>query len=237
MFFRQELNQITMMSEQERTVLDRCSIVRESHGRTSGSDTSDSVILGVRRHDPVRWQEFCVIYTPILTAYLRKHRLGEDEADEVLQEILVRLLVKIDTYDRTRCRFRDWLFRVAHNAMVDSIRRRACYERALEGWARSKLSELESDRKRMEAYVVRLHHEKILEHALRVVESRVSPLVWACFVGRLIEDRPGIEIARKLGLTGSNAVFVNASKALKLVRAVCQEFDEDISDDLDSSLS
>jgi hypothetical protein len=89
----------------------------------------------------------------------------------------------------------------------------------------------------MEAYGIRIHHEKILEHALRVVQGKVTPLVWACFVGRLIEDRPGIEIARELGLSGSNAVFVNASKALALVRAVCAEFDEDISDDLDSGLS
>ena len=77
---------------------------------------------------------------------------------------------------------------------------------------------------------------KILHHALKSVRSRTSARTWACFEQRLLQDRPGAEIAKELGLEAS-AVFVNASRVLKRVRAVCQEFDEDLTDDDDHDLS
>ncbi len=47
---------------------------------------------------------------------------------------------------------------------------------------------------------------------------------------------PGALIAAELGLEPST-VFVNACRVLKRVRAVCEEFDEDMSHAFDSSLS
>jgi hypothetical protein len=60
--------------------------------------------------------------------------------------------------------------------------------------------------------------------------------VWACFEQRLLRDRPGALVARNLGLE-PGTVFVNTSRVLKQVRTVCQEFDEDLSDDFDSDVS
>jgi hypothetical protein len=51
-----------------------------------------------------------------------------------------------------------------------------------------------------------------------------------------LRDRPGAEIAEELDLE-PGAVFVNASRVLKKVRAVCEEFDEDLTNDDDSGLS
>ena len=93
-----------------------------------------------------------------------------------------------------------------------------------------------SDSVKMAEEWVKLHRTKILHHALETVRSRTSPRIWACFEQRLLRDRPGAEIAGELGLEPST-VFVNASRVLKQVRAVCQEFDEDLSDDFDSGLS
>ena len=92
-----------------------------------------------------------------------------------------------------------------------------------------------SDNLKMAETWVRIHREKILEHAMETVRARSSTRVWACFEQRLLRDRPGAEIARDLGLE-PNAVFVNASRVLKQVREVCQEFDEDLIDARDTSL-
>jgi hypothetical protein len=81
-----------------------------------------------------------------------------------------------------------------------------------------------------------LHLEKILEHALQVVRARVPSKSWACFEQRLLRDRPAAEIARDLKLE-PNAVYVNACRVLKKVRATCEEFDEDISHAFESDLS
>ena len=42
----------------------------------------------------------------------------------------MKLLGKIHTYDRAKCRFRSWLFSVAHHTLIDLARRRASYKKA-----------------------------------------------------------------------------------------------------------
>src|SRR5262249_19048724 len=100
----------------------------------SSMDTRLSVIVGVCQQDPDRWREFDAIYRPMLFAYLSKRGLKEFEASDVVQDIFVKLLGKIHTYDRAKCKFRAWLFSLAHNTLIDHARRRAAYQKALDGW-------------------------------------------------------------------------------------------------------
>jgi RNA polymerase sigma factor (sigma-70 family) len=202
----------------------------------SNTETRGSVILGACQKDPERWREFDSIYRPILFAFLRKRGLKEPEADEVAQDILVKLLAKIQSYDRSKCRFRTWLFSVAQNAFIDYIRRRAAHENAVKGWAAQMLRATTSDSHAMEEQWRRIHREKILGHALRTIRARVSSKAWTCFEQRLLRDRPASEIAAKLNCE-PNDVYVNACRVMKQVRAVCDEFDEDLSYDFQSDLS
>jgi RNA polymerase sigma-70 factor (ECF subfamily) len=194
----------------------------------TSTDTRVSVIVGVCRHESERWREFDTIYRPILLAFLRKRGLDESEASDVVQDIFVKLLGNIHTYDRTRCKFRTWLFSLAHNALIDRARRRAAYERALDGWAAHMLRATASESRKMEEEWVKLHRGRILEHALEEVRPRTSSKAWACFEQRLLRDRPAAAIAAELRIE-PNAVYVHASRVLKKIREVCAEFDEDIS--------
>jgi RNA polymerase sigma factor (sigma-70 family) len=200
-------------------------------------DTRGSVIVGVRENDPRRWSEFDAIYRPMLTAYLLKKGAGHADASEIVQDIFVKLVVKIHTYDPARCRFRTWLFRIAQNSFIDFIRRRNSYKKALQGWAEHMLREFETNSRALEQEWEMLHREKILKHALRTVRDQVFPNAWGCFVGRLIENRPAEEIAQELRMDTPNAVYVSACRVLKKIRAVCEEFDEDLGHDFDSPLS
>jgi RNA polymerase sigma factor (sigma-70 family) len=211
---------------------------RDIDGRNlmSNSDTRGSVILGVCQHDPEQWCEFDSIYRPILLAFLRKQRLNDSDANDVVQDIFVKLLSKIQTCDRKKYRFRSWLFSVAHNTLIDHARRRASQKKAAEGWVLSVLRATPTDSVKMAEEWIRMHRMKILHHALKNVRNRTSARTWACFEQRLLRDRPGAEIAAELGLEAST-VFVNACRVLKRVRTVCQEFDEDLTNDDDSDLS
>jgi RNA polymerase sigma-70 factor, ECF subfamily len=202
----------------------------------SNTDTRVSVIVGVCKHDPERWREFDSIYRPMLFAFLRKPGLQDFEANDVVQDIFVKLLAKIHTYEREKCKFRSWLFSVAHNTLIDRARRRASHRKALDGWDAKLLRATPSDSVKMAEEWVKIHRTKILRHALETVRLQTSPRVWSCFEQRLLRDRPGAEIAAEFGLE-PNAVFVNSCRVLKKIRAVCQEFDEDLSDVIDSSVS
>ena len=201
----------------------------------SSTDTRGSVILGVCQRDPERWREFDSIYRPMLFAFLRRQGLPDRDANDMVQEIFFKLLAKIQTFDRERCKFRTWLFAVAHHALVDEVRRRASYKKALDGWAANMLRASASDSLKMAEEWVTLHRSKILQHALETVRARTSPKSWACFEQRILRDRPGALIAAELEIEPST-VFVNAHRVLKRVRAVCLEFDEDMSDAHDSRL-
>ena len=66
----------------------------------STENTRVSVILGICQQDPERWREFDAIYRPILFGFLRKQGLNDVDANDVVQDIFVKLLGKIHTYDR-----------------------------------------------------------------------------------------------------------------------------------------
>jgi RNA polymerase sigma-70 factor (ECF subfamily) len=202
----------------------------------STTDTRVSVIIGVCRQDPERWREFDAIYRPMLFAYLRKRGLKEFEANDVVQDIFVKLLRGIHTYDRAKCQFRSWLFSLAHNTLIDHARRRAAYAKALDGWVVHVLRANPSESLRMAEEWVRIHREGILEHALKQVRARTSSQVWACFEQRLLRNRPAAEVAAELKLE-PKVVYVYASRVLKHVRTACKEFDEDISHAFESDVS
>ncbi len=210
--------------------------VNAGHQPMSSSETLVSLIVGVCQQDPERWRQFDAIYRPMLMEYLRRQRLPEFDADDVIEEIYVKLLGKIHTYDRARCSFRIWLFRVARNALIDHARRLASRKKALDGWVFNVLRATPSDSVRMEEEWTRLHRERILKHALKTVRARVSSRVWACFAQRVFQNHPAADIGRDLNLK-PNAVYVNACRVMKLVRTFCEDFDEDMSHAFESDLS
>ena len=126
----------------------------------SNSETLVSLIVGVCQQDPERWRQFDAIYRPMLLAYLRKQGLNEFDANDVVQDIFVKLLGKIHTYDREKCKFRTWLFSVAHNTLIDHARRLASRKKALDGWVLNVLRATPSDSVRMEEEWTMMHRER-----------------------------------------------------------------------------
>ena len=141
--------------------------IRDRKTLMSDTDTRVSIIVGVCQRDPERWREFDAIYRPMLLAFLRKQRLNEFDADDVVSDIFVKLLDKIHSYKREKYRFRSWLFAVAHNALIDMARRRASRKKAVDGWVAHVLGSTPSDSLKMAEEWVRLHRSKILAHAAR----------------------------------------------------------------------
>ena len=122
------------------------------------------------------------------------------------------------------------------NTLIDKARRRASYKKAVDGWVANVLRLTASDSSKLVDEWVKIHRTRILAHALETVRARTSPRVWKCFEKRLLRDQPGAEIAEELDLE-PNVVYVNAHRVLQRVRAVCDEFDEDLTNDDDSDLS
>jgi RNA polymerase sigma factor (sigma-70 family) len=196
--------------------------------------TRSTLLMGVRNPADARaWGEFVALYEPLLTAYVRKKGLGAEDARDVVQEVLARLVKTLPEFelDRQRGRFRSWLWRVCQSAMGDSARRRR-QARAEDAWL-NRLSEPrssdegESDEEREPPL-----RRRVLSFAPETVRARSRAKSWACFERHPLQRRPSAEVAGKLGLTAA-AVNVNCSRILERERRLCTDHLEGLADGLD----
>ena len=199
-------------------------------------DRTRSTLL-VKIRDPAdtgAWGEFVALYQPLLTAYVRKKGLGEEDVRDVVQDIFAKLVKSLPEFElaRHRGRFRTWLWQVCQSTVCDWARRRRRRSRAEDAWLK-RLSEApppgpgDSD-----AEWERLHRRRVLSFALERVRARSQPASWACFEGHLLLRKPSAVVARELGCS-ANAVNVNCSRILGRIRKFCAEHLEDLADGLE----
>jgi RNA polymerase sigma-70 factor (ECF subfamily) len=197
--------------------------------------TRSTLLMGVRNPADARaWGEFVNLYEPLLTAYIRKRGLREEDARDVVQEVFARLVKALPGFelDRQRGRFRTWLWQICQSALGDWARHRQRQARAEDAW----LDRLSEPRPASDADSygdwAGMHRRRILTFALETVRARSQPKTWACFERHLLQRRPSTDVATELGLKVT-AVNVNSSRILERVRKLCVEHLEGLADGLE----
>jgi RNA polymerase sigma-70 factor (ECF subfamily) len=90
-------------------------------------DTDDLATVARTRHDPSAFGDLYATYYPVVFGYCRR-KLGNDEmAADVTSQVFLRAMEALPRVrpDPTRpgSTFRSWLFTIAHNCVVDAVRR------------------------------------------------------------------------------------------------------------------
>jgi RNA polymerase sigma-70 factor (ECF subfamily) len=195
--------------------------------------TRPTLLARVRdRSDAESWREFYEYYQPLLLRYLRRQGLKDHAADDVIQDVLSRLLHSLPEFvlGGRPGRFRGYLWKVTFSALVDQARQVKARRHAEEQWVRRFLDADESASRKEQAEWDQMEQQHRLDIAMRRVHSVTSSKSWACFEQRLLHDRPAAAIAAELGIT-ANAVFVSASRVLKAVRAECDAVARELGDE------
>ncbi len=128
------------------------------------SETRLSLLMRVRDlADAASWNQFDEIYRPVIFGYLRSLGLEEHDAHELAQEVFQRLLAILPTFelDRTRGRFRTYLWKLTHNAMIDWVRRGKVRDRAEKEWGRRFCEMNESESRELEGIFRNRHRKRI----------------------------------------------------------------------------
>lgn len=88
-------------------------------------DDSDlaKLIRRAQERDPEAFDALVETYSPRLYGYLYRLTSHRDDADELLQEVFVRVVRNIERYAHDG-RFEAWLFRIATNLVRDNVRRK-----------------------------------------------------------------------------------------------------------------
>src|SRR5262245_42164463 len=80
-----------------------------------GSSTLLLLRLSVCPMDAEAWNQFVQRYSGIIYTWCRRCSLQDADARDVTQNVFAGLLRGLQTFDRSRVRFRSWLFRVVAN--------------------------------------------------------------------------------------------------------------------------
>jgi RNA polymerase sigma factor (sigma-70 family) len=183
--------------------------------------TTRASLLTQLREDPsdqAGWDEFVERYGPHIYRWCRQWKLQDADAEDVTQDILVKLTQKLRAfaYDPSRS-FRGWLKTVSHHAWRDFADSRRysqrdtgispVQERLLTLEAREDLAQ-----KLEEAFDLEL-----LEAAKVRVRLRVAPHTWEAFRLMAVERLPVAEVAARVQLQVA-MVYVAKSKVQKMLQ-------------------
>ena len=90
------------------------------------TETRPSLLLRIRdASDRDAWQEFTSIYRPAIVRMARLRGLQNADAEDLAQQVLISVAEAIAgwKHDPDRARFRTWLNRVTHNAVLNALRK------------------------------------------------------------------------------------------------------------------
>jgi RNA polymerase sigma-70 factor (ECF subfamily) len=87
------------------------------------ADEEAELVHRVAAGDRVAFHRLVTSHQRPLSAYARRMVASPQDADDIVQETLLRLWTRADRFDATAARLTTWLHRVAHNLCIDAQRR------------------------------------------------------------------------------------------------------------------
>ena len=158
--------------------------------------------------DAVAWDEFFARYWPTIYRYARHRGCDEPTAEEIVQEVMLKVFQQRDVYryDPMKGRFRDWLGAVVRNQVAEHYRRPANRVHGKGGDSNGQLEDVAADSEESDELWERIFEEQLLAALLSVVRRETSARSYLAFELIAIEGMSGHEAARLTGLS-RNAVY------------------------------
>ncbi len=194
-------------------------------------DTRLSLIARLAdRKNAEAWEQFIDIYEPLVMRMARLRGLQDADAHEVTQEVLLAVSRAVENWRPEKGRFRDWLFGITRNLLVNFISRPKY--RSI-GSGDSRVAELlnnftapSTDR----GSIFELEHRREVFHwAAGLVKSQTSEKAWQAFWQTSVLQRAIGEVAQEMEMS-VGAVYIARSRILSKLRKVIADQRVDTAD-------
>ncbi len=170
---------------------------------------------------PQAWAAFHARYHDVILTWCRRRQLSSACAEDLTQEIWLKLLKDIHTYNPEKGRLRSWLKTVVNNTLTDYWRRQqARPERGGVGGSAflERLAGLATPEAADElGGAIEQRTDSSAAAILARVQARFHPATWQAFYQTLVEQRPAREVAQELGLSIS-AVYKHTYRVKQMLQ-------------------
>jgi len=171
------------------------------------------------------WVEFLGIYEPLVYRLARRKGLQDADARDLCQEVFraVAGAARQWTPDPARGSFRGWLYRIARNRLVNSLRYQQRHGRAAGGSDIQRLLEIQPDAPEGDTREIDTEYRRrLFQLAARSIERDFSRSTWQAFWQTAVLAREVAAVAAELGMS-TGAVYIARSRVLARLRSRVQE--------------
>ena len=178
--------------------------------------------------DPLAWNEFFQRYWPMIYAFARRRGCSEHTAEEIVQEVLLRVFRNRDVfqYDPAQGRFRDWLGTLVRNQVAEYFRRPAQRIKPRGGSASGSDCQPSAPTPTPEETWENIFESSLLLTLLDVVRCEMNPRDYLAFELFSLQQMKAAEVARVTGMT-RNVVYKTHRKVLKRLRQLAGTYRDD----------
>lgn len=177
--------------------------------------TRPSLLVRIRDLENQRaWEEFVEIYTPLVYGYCCRRGLQDADAADVSQDVMraVALAIRKFEYDPQRGRFRDWLLTVVRSKLQNFLAGRARHPQGTGDTAVHQFLEAQPAPEEHSDWD-RDYDHRLFCWAAEQIRSEFKEPTWQAFWQTVMEERPGKEVAARIGLS-VGAVYIARSRVL-----------------------
>jgi RNA polymerase sigma-70 factor (ECF subfamily) len=166
------------------------------------------------------WHRIVDLYTPLLHQWLSRLGIQRNDADDLIQEILLAVSRDLRTFAPTgrAGAFRSWLRTILYHRVRDFWRSRKYRAAAAGGTSWADQLEQMADENSDASRQWDLEHDRhVMARLLEQVRPRFEPTTWKAFCRQFFDGVRADLVAAELGLS-LNSVYVARSRVLGTLR-------------------
>ena len=197
---------------------------------TEFPETRLTLLAGIKSpENREAWEEFIAIYRPLIYRMARRRGLQDADAQDVAQDILMRVAAAIERYEpQPGVRFRHWLRRVASNAILTSLQRQPRDLGAGGTDVQEILSQQPDLQPILESELATEYLREVYLRAAAVVRTEVNPETWRAFDLTTLQgvscEGAAVAIGKSVG-----TVYAARSRIIKRLREQLERMQENVS--------